>query len=84
MRRQTDMQVKGRSKGTQARSNLPVHRHPFRDGLSSSGFRKISTLIRIKRSVLVENTDACAPFILLFFPYIGAPTISQAVVIVLF
>ena len=48
-----DMQVKGRIKGDfKPGAIFPVHRRPFRDGISNSGFRKISTLIRIKRNVL--------------------------------
>ena len=48
-----DMRVKGRIKGDfKPGAMFPVHRRPFRDGISNSGFRKISTLIRIKRNVL--------------------------------
>lgn len=48
-----DMRVKGRIKGDfNLEIIFPVHRCPFRDGIANNGFRKISTLIRIKRNVL--------------------------------
>lgn len=48
-----DMRVKGRIKGDSKPGIIfPVNRCPFRDGISNSGFRKITTLIRIKRNVL--------------------------------
>lgn len=66
-----DMRVKGRIKGdSKLGAIFPVHRCPFRNGISNSGFRKISTLIRIKRMCLIENTDHMLHSFICSFPYV--------------